>query len=92
MLYLLTVEFTVKPDSLLAILVISDTSLSAARKYFLPSFQPRSVRLFFFHVAYSALIIPVDSRWVCSCRTMPASLIGTSPSVANFWQSYYFLK
>ena len=92
MLSFLTVEFVVKPDLLMVSLVIYDTSLSAARKCVLASFQPRLVRLFFFHVAYFVLIIPVDPTWVCSCRTMSASLIGTLLSAANFWHSSYFLK
>ena len=88
----LTVEFAIKLDSLVVSLVIFDMSLSAAQKYFLASFYPRSVRLFFFHMAYFALIIPVDPTWVCSCRTISASLIGNSPYAANFWQSSCFLK
>ena len=62
----LMAEFAVNTDSLVVSLVILDTSVSAARKYFFPSFQPRSVRLFFYRLAYFVLIIPVDLTWVCS--------------------------
>ena len=48
----LMAEFAVCPDSLMVSLLITDTFLSAARKYFFPYFQPRSVRIFFFHVAF----------------------------------------
>ena len=92
MLSFLTVEFAFKPDLLVVSLIISDTFLSAAQKYFSAFFQLRSVRLFFFHVVYVVLIVPVDPTWVYSCRTMSALLIGTSPSATNFWQSSCFLK
>ena len=92
MLYFLTVEFAVKPDSLVVSLFISDSSLSAAQKYFLESFQLRLVRLFFFHVAYFALIIPVDPTWVCSCRTMSASWIGDFSVYCQLLAVFLFLK